>query len=34
VIKEDMLGVILASAKVLDHMLNLMADCELKIALK
>lgn len=34
VVKEDMLGVILAYAKVLDHMLNLMADCELKIALK
>lgn len=34
VVKEDMLGVILASAKVLDHMMNLIADCELKIALK
>lgn len=34
IVKEDMLGVILASAKILDHMMNLMADCELKIALK
>jgi predicted hotdog family 3-hydroxylacyl-ACP dehydratase len=34
VVKEDMLGVILAYAKVLDHMMNLLADCELKIALK